>query len=265
MKGKLIILLLSLMTFATSMAQDDIVLSCPDDNHPHAIDLGLPSGTKWACCNVGSDNPEAYGGYYTWGETEDKNYYNWNTYIYCDGGWETCHDLGSDIAGTQFDVAHVKWGGSWVMPSLDQFCELLNNCSCISSSVNGVSGEIYAGPNGGTIFLPFAGYCEDDSHHYGNFCQYWSSTLFPSGLRSAYVLFSYGKADHISQDDRCIGHTVRPVISTTTNTNLSVISSDKSSQAIYSLYGMKVADNMEQAGNLPTGIYIVNGKKMVVK
>ena len=54
MKGKHILLLLSLMTFATSMAQNDIVLSCPDDNHPHAIDLGLPSGTKWACCNVGA-------------------------------------------------------------------------------------------------------------------------------------------------------------------------------------------------------------------
>ena len=49
------------MTFATSMAQNDIVLSCPDDNHPHAIDLGLPSGTKWACCNVGADKPEEYG------------------------------------------------------------------------------------------------------------------------------------------------------------------------------------------------------------
>ena len=264
MKGKLMIML-SLMTFATSMAQDDIVLSCPDDNHPHAIDLGLPSGTKWACCNVGADNPEAYGGYYTWGETEDKNYYNWNTYIYCDGGWETCLDLGSDIAGTQHDVAHVKWGGSWVMPSLDQFCELLNNCSCISSSVNGVSGGIYTGPNGGTIFLPFAGYRKDDAHYSGDHCQYWSSTLCPYGSCYAHVLSTYVKSNHIGQDDRCIGHTVRPVISTTTNINLPKSSSEISNQAIYNLYGIKVADYSNEIDNLPSGVYIFNGKKVVVK
>lgn len=53
--------------------------SCPDDNHPHMIDLGLPSGTKWACCNVGATKPEEYGGYYTWGETEEKSVYDWST------------------------------------------------------------------------------------------------------------------------------------------------------------------------------------------
>ena len=54
--------------------------SCPDANHPHAIDLGLPSGTKWACCNVGASAPEQYGGYYAWGETHEKSVYNWDTY-----------------------------------------------------------------------------------------------------------------------------------------------------------------------------------------
>ena len=55
--------------------------SCPDDNHQHAIDLGLPSGTKWACCNVGTNTPEGYGGYYARGETEEKEIYDWTTYI----------------------------------------------------------------------------------------------------------------------------------------------------------------------------------------
>ena len=76
MKGKLIIILMSLMTFATSMAQDDVVLTCPDDNHPHDIDLGLPSGTMWACCNVGAQKPYERGGYYAWGETEEKDSYD---------------------------------------------------------------------------------------------------------------------------------------------------------------------------------------------
>lgn len=78
---------------------------CPDDNHPHLIDLGLPSGTKWACCNVGANMPERPGGFYAWGETEEKEVYDWSTYIHCDGSMETCHDLGENIAGTQYDVA----------------------------------------------------------------------------------------------------------------------------------------------------------------
>ena len=239
--------------------------SCPDDNHPHAIDLGLPSGTKWACCNVGASIPEGYGGYYAWGETEGKHIYDWYTYIHCDGSMETCHDIGSDISGTEYDVAHVKWGDIWVMPSLDQLCELLNNCSYISTSVNGISGGNYTGPNGGTIFLPLAGYRKDDAHYSGDHCQYWSSTLCPYGSRYAHVLSTYVKSNHISQDDRCIGHTVRPVISGTTDINLLESPSDTSSQAIYNLYGIKVADNAADMNTLPPGIYIINGKKIVIK
>lgn len=98
---------------------------CPDNNHPHLIDLGLPSGTKLAFCNVDTDHPENQspanrGGYYACGETETKTTYDWSTYTHCDGLSSTCHNLGNDIAGTQYDVAHVKWGGSWVMPSQEQ-------------------------------------------------------------------------------------------------------------------------------------------------
>ena len=58
----------------------DEINSCPDGHHPHAIDLGLPSGTKWACCNVGAEKPEDDGGYYAWGETGEKEEYTWVTY-----------------------------------------------------------------------------------------------------------------------------------------------------------------------------------------
>ena len=59
------------------------MFTCSNDNHPHIIDLGLPSGTQWSCCNRGAENPEARGGYYAWGETVAKESYDWSTYIHC--------------------------------------------------------------------------------------------------------------------------------------------------------------------------------------
>ena len=118
MKKISLLLLMSFMTLWTAKAQNDITLSCPDDNHPHAIDLGLPSGTLWACCNVGADKPESYGGYYAWGETEEKTTYNLSEYLYYQNG--SYLNLGSEIAGSSYDVAHVMWGGSWMMASKAQ-------------------------------------------------------------------------------------------------------------------------------------------------
>ena len=69
---KRLLLILFLLSFCLSSKAQS---SCPDNHHPHMIDLGLPSGTKWACCNVGASRPEEYGGYYAWGETEEKDYY----------------------------------------------------------------------------------------------------------------------------------------------------------------------------------------------
>lgn len=99
-------------------------ISCPDDHHPHLIDLGLLSGTKWAYCNVGSILQEEYGGHYAWGEKRDKNVYSWSTYTHCDGTEGTCRDIGNDIAGTSYDVANVRWGSDWRMPSKKQLQEL---------------------------------------------------------------------------------------------------------------------------------------------
>ena len=103
--------------------EKSVILTCPDANHPHMIDLGLPSGTKWACCNVGATKPEDYGGYYAWGETETKYDYSWVTYSHCDRSQSTCYNLGSSICGTKYDVAHVKWGGNCQMPTYDQCVE----------------------------------------------------------------------------------------------------------------------------------------------
>ena len=187
-------------------------LTCPDDNHPHLIDLGLPSGTKWACCNVGAENPEDYGGYYAWGETEEKDYYSWDTYIHCDGSPSTCHDLGSDIAGAQYDVAHVKWGGSWVMPSKVQQDELRFNCTYTWTTLNGVSGGQFTGSNGGSIFLPAAGYrWGDNLSDAGSRGYYWSSTQNPSRSNGAYYLYFNSGYASWSGNNRDYGRTVRPV------------------------------------------------------
>ena len=198
-------------------------LTCPNSNHPHLINLGLPSGTKWACCNVGATTPEGYGGYYAWGETETKDNYFWGIYQYGDvvkKGYDWHYygeDLGSDIAGTGYDVAHVKWGGSWVMPSLDQMLELLINCTYTWTTVNGVSGGQFTGPMGGTIFLPATGYRQDVYlRHAGLGGYYWCSTQNSSDSYYEYgysLICSSGTATWYAGYDysRCDGLTVRPV------------------------------------------------------
>ena len=187
---------------------------CPDGNHPHMIDLGLPSGTKWACCNVGANKPEEYGGYYAWGETETKSTYSWSTYIHCDGTRESCHDIGKDISGTKYDVAHVKWGGSWVMPTGDQQDELRNNCTYKWTTVNGVEGGRFTSKkNGKSIFLPAAGYRYGSGlSDAGSGGFYWSSTQNPSNTNNAYNLNFYSGDVDWSGDSRYNGQGVRPVV-----------------------------------------------------
>ena len=239
--------------------------SCPDDNHPHAIDLGLPSGTKWACCNVGADKSAANGGHYAWGETEEKSHYDWSTYTHCNGSMETCYNLGSDIAGTGYDVAYVKWGGSWVMPSSDQIKELVNNCTYTWISINGVRGRYFTGPSGGTLFLPAAGVCLNDDLYDASWAGcYWSSTQNPTFRDCAYRLnFALSFVYWGTNSSREKGQSVRPVISGTNNINFPESPSGISNQVVYNIYGIKVTDNIERANNLPSGIYIQNGRKYV--
>ena len=219
---------------------------------------------------MGADKPVDYGGYYAWGETEEKDVYSEVTYQYCTGenpndyGWyenTQYQDLGSDIAGTQYDVAHVKWGGSWVMPSLDQIKELYNNCFCGLTSMNGVKGQKFISKNNGAIiFMPASALFNE-----GLIGEYWSSTQKPSDLKWAYGFYFHPDGSSWDFFSHPLPLSVRPVISETTSINLPGSSSDKSCQAIYNLCGMKVADTMADMNTLPPGIYIVNGKKIVMK
>ena len=184
--------------------------TCPDDHHPHMIDLGLPSGVLWSCCNVGASTPEGFGGYFAWGETEEKDVYDLNTYEYYNSETGKFIYIGDDIAGTVYDVAQVKWSGSWRMPSFDQIMELLNNCARMWTQQNGVDGTLVTGPNGNTIFLPAAGSRWNDYQYYeGSDGYYWSSSLL-----SEYYAYDF----HFIHDQwiwsrmgRIRGLSVRPV------------------------------------------------------
>lgn len=151
---------------------------CPDDQHPHLIDLGLTSGTKWACCNVGATKPEAYGGYYAWSETEEKDLYRYDTWEHPDE--DEIIALNYDIAGTQYDVAHVKWGGSWVLPSNNQFDELISNCYFSVAKVNNIYGGLFTSMNNGKgIFLPGAGTRDMNGlRGEGSGACFWSSNCY---------------------------------------------------------------------------------------
>lgn len=192
--------------------------TCPDNKHPHMIDLGLPSGTRWSCCNVGASKPEDYGGYYAWGETKEKSYYEWSTYIWGDFKSLTkyCTETNNGTVDNKTtldssdDVAHVKWGGMWRMPSQAQILELLNNCSSVMTKENGVNGRKFIGSNGGIIFIPSAGYrWKDELYIPGSLSGYWSSSLKDS--RSAYILYFNSENATLSGLERKYGQTVRPV------------------------------------------------------
>lgn len=186
---------------------------CPDAHHPHVIDMGAAG--KWACCNVDASSPTDYGGYYAWGETEEKNDYDRDTYKYShesgDDWWY--NDLG-DISGNgQYDVAAAKWGVAWKMPTLDRIKLLLKNCSYEWTSINGVEGGLFTASNGNHLFLPAAGYRKYSGLHYaGDHGDYWSSSPGPSYSYGAYSLYFYsdgaGWGGNIYRGD---GFSVRPV------------------------------------------------------
>ena len=142
-----------------------------------AIDLGL--SVKWASFNVGASTPEEFGGYYAWGETEEKNKYDFKTY-----------NLYSNIYNKPIeDVAHMKWGGNWRIPTKNELEELLEKCTWTWTTQNGVIGYKITGSNGNSLFLPAAGGRDDTEFiHIGSECFYWSSSRYEGN--SAWILYT---------------------------------------------------------------------------
>ncbi len=208
----------------------------PDPGDHEYVDLGLPSGTLWATCNVGANSPEEYGDYFAWGETEPKTNYNWitykwmnegqatwseiNKYTFADGQTSACwYDADGNFIGdgkTELDpaddAATANWGSGWQMPSFDQIQELLDNCTMAWTTQGGVNGTLVIGPNGNTLFLPAAGYRDGTSLDYArSYGIYWSRSLGTRGSNSAYRLVFNADNRFWYYDYRYYGRSVRPV------------------------------------------------------
>ena len=188
------------------------------------VDLGL--SVMWASCNVGADLPEEFGGLYAWGETEEKDYYYWDSYKW--GSWYDYMNkyiVGKNPDGRpvdpdnktilepEDDVAHVTWGDLWYMPTFDEVSELFNVCTTEWTVVNGISGQKITAPNGNSIFLPAAGYrIDEEIKALNSECYYWSSSLKIGGYcNSAHSFFFSGATSSQINNGRCEGLSVRPI------------------------------------------------------
>lgn len=177
------------------------------------VDLGLPSGLKWATCNIGASSPDKLGNYYAWGETRVKSSYSDANYLYKDVLNGEYINLGYNISGTEYDAAHVIWGGKWRMPTLEEYQELLNECKLEWTSRKNVIGILMTGVNGNSIFFPAAGFQNGTTiGSVGSFGYYWVSTLSVNYQGNAYHLYFNSQNCTMADWHRCFGLPIRPVI-----------------------------------------------------
>ena len=184
-----------------------------------AIDLGLPSGIKWASRNVGAEAPEEFGNYYAWGEVFTKRNYTWETYKYRDGETITKYN-GTDnlrVLESSDDVAYAGFGHAWRIPTKAEWNELQNNCDWVEIVMHGRRGyKITSRFNGASIFLPIAGLMDGDIRKDGSRARYWSSDRSDDQVKARALnegYYSYGPwgASKMYGDDRYLGMSIRPV------------------------------------------------------
>ena len=189
------------------------------------VDLGLPSGTLWATCNVGASKPEGYGNYYAWGETSTKSTYNWSTYKYANGDYNklTKYCNVSDYGDNGFtdelfglkpvdDPATAKWGSGWRLPHSSEWGELLDNTTRKWTTQNGKKGYLFTSKkNGQSVFLPAAGSRGDSELSNAGIGCYWSKIVLPRDPDFAYGLY-FDSVDCVMRwMYRSKGFSVRPV------------------------------------------------------
>lgn len=192
------------------------------ENGYEYVDLGL--SVKWATCNVGATKSEDYGDYFAWGETQPKSTYNWNTYKWCNGSYNTltkyCTNSdygtydGKSTLELADDAARANWGGSWRMPTKEEQDELRDNCKWERTTQNGVKGYKVTSKKKGytknSIFLPATGYRNGSSLSSVGGGYYWSSSLNTDFPDNAYCLdFNSSSVDWDYR--RYLGRSVRPV------------------------------------------------------
>ena len=221
-------LIITLTQDITLYAQWEVIATTGYENGYEWVDLGLPSGAKWATCNVGATSPESYGNYYAWGETAPKSNYTWETYKYCNGSYDTmtkyCTESGYGYGYNGFtdgkttlelndDAARANWGGKWRMPTEAEQNELRNNCAWTWTTQNGVMGyKVTSKTNGNSIFLPAAGARLGTSvNDVGSYGFYWSSSLDESDPNDARCLDFDSDYVGCYSSNRLTGRTVRAV------------------------------------------------------
>ena len=201
------------------------------DNHAF-VDLGLPSGLLWATCNVGAETPEDFGDYFSWGETQPKDIYDWSTYQYCTGGYyeypyynmftKYCNKSNYGYNGftdnlttllPEDDAASAKWGSGWRIPTKEEWQELLDHTTNIWTTQNGVNGRLFTASNGNSLFLPAAGRrWVDGLDDAGNEGDYWSSSLRTDNPYGAWLFNFFGSNyTYVNGSDRHYGQSVRAV------------------------------------------------------
>ena len=213
-----------LMSFTTQTASTSYSDPTGYLNGYGYVDLGLPSGTKWATCNVGASTPTAYGDYFAWGETTTKTTSDWRTYRYCNGSYSTltkyCYDSSYGNNGftdnlttleASDDAATANWGSGWRMPTQTEMQELIDNCTVTWTTQNGVNGRLFTGSNGNSIFLPAAGFLGIIENGAGSEGNYWSSSLYSDGPDLAWSLYFYSDNYSMGRSSRGYGRSVRPV------------------------------------------------------
>lgn len=184
------------------------------------VDLGLPSGTLWATCNVGAVNPEDFGSYFAWGEIYPKDTYSWSNYFDAiDSNPVTFKEYNRNSGKTEFslihDAARVHWGGDWHVPTYDQFHELFTKdlVNRQWATINGVDGVLFTSKTSDNwIFLPAAGQIVENGPRYEETTMaYWTSTIYAQS--EAYGSFYYATASGIKWGGapRLAGMPLRPV------------------------------------------------------
>ncbi len=250
---KILTLLVAIVAALSSMAQDRLVVKTQTNQfsfnvddiecirwsewiEPY-VDLGL--SVKWASCNVGAANPEGYGGYFTWGETEPKtqfsssDFFDYDAAKYNNNGGQTTLSLADDAA--------YKSSHDMRMPTEAEWAELRDkdNCQWEWTTKNGVKGyKVTSLRNGKSIFLPAAGK-DDDAVDKGIIGNYWSSSLYPTSSYSAYATSFGSSLVYRNGVPRYHGCSIRPVSDGTdseelisTDTKVLMFSSASSSQTI---------------------------------
>ena len=241
MKAVTALMLMTAVVFAVGCTKSDESNNGGDNNggnngggnqsHHEYVDLGLPSGTLWATCNVGANAPEECGDYFAWGETSPKTTYNWSTYKWCNGGNKnklTKYCTESDYGDNGFvdnltrlqpedDAATANWGSDWRMPTRAEWEELSDNTNKLWTIQNGVYGSQYTATNGKSIFLPAAGYyCENEvfKNQGANSRGYYGTNSLNSGeVNLSWTFFSEFHYDgfYCYYFERNLGRSVRPV------------------------------------------------------